>query len=49
MNIKKIIQNAGSWKDLNKTLESLIFKKTKPQNTIYLKSILNSALKFHAG
>jgi hypothetical protein len=48
-NLDNILINNKKNKDVNKTLESLIFKKTKPQNTIYLKSILNSALKFHAG
>ena len=49
VNLDNIIIDNKNNKDLNKTLESLIFKKNKLQNRIYLKSILNRALKFYAG
>ena len=48
-NLDNILINNRKNNKVNKTLESLIFKKTKPQNTIYLKSIINRALKFYAG
>ena len=49
VNLDNIIIDNKNNKDLNKTLESLIFKKNKLQNRIYLKIILNRALKFYAG
>ena len=36
-------------KDVNKILQSLMLKKNKIQNKVYLKSMLNKALKFYAG
>ena len=43
-----IIDNKNN-KDVNKTLESLIFKMNELQNRVYLKNILNRAIKFYAG
>ncbi len=43
-----IIDNINN-KDVNEILENLIFKKNRLQNRVYLKSILNRALKFYAG
>ena len=48
-NLNNILIDNNSNKELNKLLESLIFKKNKLQNRLYLKSILNKALKFYAG
>ena len=48
-NLSNILIDDKDNQDVNKTLESLIFKKNKLQNRIYLKSILNKALKFYAG
>ena len=36
-------------KDVNKILQSLMLKENKLQNKVYLKSLLNKALKFYAG
>ena len=49
VNLSNILIDDKNNQDVNKTLESLIFKKNKLQNRIYLKSILNRALKFYAG
>ena len=49
VNLDNILIDNKNNKDINETLESLIFKKNSLQNRIYLKSILNKALKFYAG
>ena len=49
INLDNIIIDNNSNKDVNETLERLIFKKNRLQNRLYLKSILNRALKFYAG
>ena len=46
LNLNNILIDKKNNKDMNKTLESLIFKKNKLQNRVYLKNILNKALKF---
>ncbi|MDC0078943.1 hypothetical protein OAJ46_02195, partial [Candidatus Pelagibacter sp.] len=43
-----VIDNNNN-KDVNKILESLLFNKNKLQNRVYLKNILNKAIKFYAG
>ena len=48
-NLSNVLIDNKNNKDVNKILESLIFKKNKLQNRAYLKSILNRALKFYAG
>ena len=48
-NLNNILIDNKNNKDVNKILENLIFKKNKLQNRVYLKSILNKALKFYAG
>ncbi len=48
-NLSNILIDNKNNQGVNKTLESLIFKKNKLQNRKYLKSILNRALKFYAG
>ena len=48
-NLSNILIDNKNNKDVNKILESLIFKKNKLQNRVYLKSILNRALKSYAG
>jgi hypothetical protein len=49
VNLKNILIDGRSNKNVNKTLESLIFKKNKLQNRVYLKNIFNRALKFYSG
>ena len=49
INLDNIIVDNNKNKDVNKTLENLIFKKNRLQNIVYLKGILNRALKFYAG
>lgn len=48
-NLSNILIDNKNNKGVNKILESLIFKKNKLQNRIYLKNILNRALKFYSG
>jgi len=48
-NLNNILIDNKNNKDVNKTLESLIFKKNKLQNRVYLKNMLNKALKLYAG
>ena len=48
-NLNNILIDNKNNKDINKILEILIFKRNKLQNKIYLKGILNRALKFYAG
>ena len=48
-NMNNILINDKKYNDVNKTLKSLIFKKNKLQNRLYLKSIFNRALKFYDG
>ena len=48
-NLSNILVDNKNNKDVNKILESLIFKKNKLQNRLYLKSILNRALKLYTG
>ena len=48
VNLNNIIIDNKNNKDVNATLKSLILKKNRLQNRVYLKSILNSALKFYA-
>ena len=43
-----LIDNKNN-KDINKILESFIFKRNKLQNRVHLKKLLNRALKFYAG
>ena len=47
--LDNIVIDNNNNKDVNKILESLIFKKNKLQNRVYLKNILNKAIKFYAG
>jgi hypothetical protein len=49
LNLNNILIDNKNNKDINKILESLIFKKNKLQNRVYLKNILNRAIKFYAG
>ena len=49
LNLNDILIDNKSSPELNKMLQTLIFKKNKLQNRVYLKSILNKALKFYAG
>ena len=49
INLNNIIIDNKNNKDVNKTLKSLIFKKNKLENRVYLKKILNKAIKFYAG
>ena len=49
INLNDILIDNKSNSELNKILQSLIFKNNKLQNRVYLKSILNKALKFYAG
>ena len=49
VNLSNILIDDKNNQDVNKTLESLIFKKNNLQNRKYLKGILNRALKFYAG
>ena len=49
LNLNNILIDNKRNKDVNKTLENLIFKKNKLQNKVYLKNILNRALKIYAG
>ena len=49
LNLNDILIDNQSNPELNKILQSLIFKNNKLQNRVYLKSILNKALKFYAG
>jgi len=48
-NLSNILIDNKNNKDVNKILKSLIFKKNKLQNRVYMKTILNRALKFYAG
>ena len=47
--LSNILINNKNNQEVNKTLKSLVFKKNKLQNRLYLKSILNRALKFYPG
>ena len=49
VNFDNILINNKSNKELNQILERLIFKKNKLQNKLYIKNILNRALKSYAG
>ena len=49
LSLNNILIDSKSNPELNKMLQTLIFKKNKLQNRVYLKSILNKALKFYAG
>ncbi|MDC0352954.1 hypothetical protein OAM84_00875, partial [Candidatus Pelagibacter sp.] len=49
LNLNNILIDNKNNKDINKILESLILKKNKLQNRVYLKNILNRAIKFYAG
>ena len=49
INLENIIIDNKNNKDVNETLKSLILKKNTLQNRVYLKNILNRALKFYAG
>ena len=49
VNLKNILIDGRSNKNVNKTLESIIFKKNKLQNRVYLKGLFNKALKFYPG
>ncbi len=48
-NLNNILIDNKYNKEINKILESLIFKENKLKNRLYLKNILNRALKFYAG
>ena len=48
-NLNNILIDNKDHKEVNKTLENLVFKKNKLQNRIYLKGMLNKALKLYAG
>ena len=48
-NLSNILINNKKNKGVTTILESLIFKKNKIQNKVYLKNIFNRALKFYAG
>jgi hypothetical protein len=47
--LDNILINNKTDKDVNEILEILEFKKNKLQNRVYLKNVLNLALKFYAG
>jgi hypothetical protein len=49
VNLSNILIDDKNNQDVSKILESLIFKKNRLQNRVYLKGILNRALKFYAG
>jgi hypothetical protein len=49
VNLDNIIIDNNNIKKVNKTLKSLIFKKNRLQNRVYLKNIFNKAFKFYAG
>jgi hypothetical protein len=49
VNFDNILINNKRNKELNQILERLTFKKTKIQNKVYIKNILNRALKSYAG
>ena len=49
LNLNNILIDNKNNKDINKILESLIFKKNKLQNRVYLKSMINKALAFYPG
>ena len=49
INLNNIIIDNKRNKDVNEVLENLVFKKNKLQNRVYLKSIMNKALKFYSG
>lgn len=49
LNLNDILIDNKNIPELNKILQSLIFKNNKLQNRVYLKSILNKALKSYAG
>ena len=49
LSLNNILIDSKSNPELNKMLQTLIFKKNKLQNRVYLKSILNKALKSYAG
>ena len=44
-----VLINNKSNKELNQILERLTFKKNKLQNKVYIKNLLNRALKSYAG
>ena len=48
-NLNNILIDDKDNQEVNRILESLIFKKNNLQNRIYLKSILNRVLKFYNG
>ena len=49
VNFDNILINNKSNKELNQILERLTFKKNKLQNKVYIKNVLNRALKSYAG
>lgn len=49
VNLNNIIVDNNNNEDVNRLLEILILKKNRLQNRVYLKGILNRALKFYAG
>ncbi len=49
INFNNILIDNKSNKEVNKVLESLLFKKNKIKNRVYLKKVLNRALKVYSG